>query len=146
MSRAGLKIVFEAVGIAQAALDLAVGYAKVRTQAGRPIASFQLVQGLLADMATEVELARLMGYRAASLMMAGAPARAEISMAKSYATEMSVRVASRGIEVHGAIGLTRECAAERYLRDARMLTIPDGTTQIHKLVIGRELTGLNAFV
>jgi acyl-CoA dehydrogenase len=140
-----LKIVFQAVGIAQAALDLAVGYAKVRTQAGRPIASFQLVQGLLADMATEVELARLMCYRAASLMMAGAPARAEISMAKSYATEMSVRVASRGIEVHGAIGLTRECAAERYLRDARMLTIPDGTTQIHKLVIGRELTGVSAF-
>ena len=117
----------------------------MRTQAGRPIASFQLVQGLLADMATEVELARLMCYRAASLMMAGAPARAEISMAKSYATEMSVRVASRGIEVHGAIGLTRECAAERYLRDARMLTIPDGTTQIHKLVIGRELTGVSAF-
>lgn len=58
---------------------------------------------------------------------------------------MSVRVASRGIEVHGAIGLTRECAAERYLRDARMLTIPDGTTQIHKLVIGRELTGVSAF-
>jgi alkylation response protein AidB-like acyl-CoA dehydrogenase len=140
-----LKIVFQAVGIAQAALDLAVAYAKLRTQSGRPIASFQLVQGLLADMATEVELARLMCYRAASLMMAGAPARAEISMAKSYATEMSVRVASRGIEVHGAIGLTRECAAQRYLRDARMLTIPDGTTQIHKLVIGRELTGVSAF-
>jgi len=141
-----LKIVFQAVGIAQAALDLAVAYAKLRTQSGRPIASFQLVQGLLADMATEVELARLMCYRAASLMMAGAPARAEISMAKSYATEMSVRVASRGIEVHGAIGLTRECAAQRYLRDARMLTIPDGTTQIHKLVIGRELTGVSAFL
>ena len=141
-----LKIVFQAVGIAQAALDLAVAYAKLRTQSGHPIASFQLVQSLLADMATEVELARLMCYRAASLMMAGAPARAEISMAKSYATEMSVRVASWGIEVHGAIGLTRECAAQRYLRDARMLTIPDGTTQIHKLVIGRELTGVSAFL
>jgi acyl-CoA dehydrogenase len=141
-----LKIVFQAVGIAQAALDLAVAQAKLRTVSGRAIAGFQLVQGLLADMATEVELARLMCYRAASLMMAGAPARAEISMAKSYATEMSVRVASWGIEVHGAIGLTRECAAQRYLRDARMLTIPDGTTQIHKLVIGRELTGVSAFL
>lgn len=141
-----LKIVFQAVGIAQAALDLAVEYAKVRTQFGRPIASFQLVQQMLADMATEVELARLMGYRAASLMMAGDPARTEISMAKSYATEAAVRVTSLGVQVHGAIGLTKECAAERYLRDARMLTIPDGTTQIHKLVIGRELTGISAFV
>jgi acyl-CoA dehydrogenase len=141
-----LKIVFQAIGIAQAALDLAVEYAKVRTQGGRAIASFQLVQQLLADMATEVELARLIAYRAASLMMAGHPARKEISMAKSYATEAAVRVASLAIQVHGAIGLTRECAAERYLRDARMLTIPDGTTQIHKLVIGRELTGTSAFV
>jgi alkylation response protein AidB-like acyl-CoA dehydrogenase len=141
-----LKIVFQAIGMAQAALDLAVEYSKVRTQSGRPIASFQLVQQLLADMATEVELARLIAYRAASLMMSGDPARKEISMAKSYATEASVRVASMGVQVHGAIGLTIECNAERYLRDARMLTIPDGTTQIHKLVIGRELTGISAFV
>jgi acyl-CoA dehydrogenase len=140
-----LKIVFQAVGIAQAALDLAVDYAKLRTLDGRPIGSFQLVQELLADMATEIELARLMCYRAASLMMSGDPARAEISMAKSFATEMAVRVASLGIQVHGAIGLTKECPAERYLRDARMLTIPDGTTQVHKLVIGRELTGISAF-
>jgi alkylation response protein AidB-like acyl-CoA dehydrogenase len=140
-----LKIVFQAIGIAQAALDLAVEYAKVRIQAGRPIATFQLVQQMLADMATEVELARLIAYRAASLMMSGDPARLEISMAKSYATEAAVRVASLGIQVHGGMGLTRECHAERYLRDARMLTIPDGTTQIHKLVIGRELTGMSAF-
>jgi alkylation response protein AidB-like acyl-CoA dehydrogenase len=69
-----------------------------------------------------------------------------MSMAKSYATEMAVRVTSLGIQVHGGIGLTEECNAERYFRDARMLTIPDGTTQIHQLVIGRELTGLSAFV
>jgi acyl-CoA dehydrogenase len=140
-----LKIVFQAIGVAHAALDLAVEYAKVRTQGGRPIATFQLVQQMLADMATEVELARLIAYRAASLMMTGDPARMEISMAKSFATEAAVRVASLGVQVHGAMGLTRECPAERYLRDARMLTIPDGTTQIHKLVIGRELTGLSAF-
>jgi alkylation response protein AidB-like acyl-CoA dehydrogenase len=67
-------------------------------------------------------------------------------MAKAYSTEAAVRVTSLGIQVHGAIGLTKECKAEQYFRDARMMTIPDGTTQIHKLVIGRELTGLNAFV
>jgi acyl-CoA dehydrogenase len=141
-----LKIIFQAVGIAQAALDLAVHYSKVRCQFGRPIASFQLVQQMLADMATEVELARLIAYRAASLMMTGSPARLEVSMAKAYATEAAVRVASAGVQVHGAMGLTTECPAERYLRDARMLTIPDGTTQVHKLVIGRELTGISAFV
>jgi alkylation response protein AidB-like acyl-CoA dehydrogenase len=140
-----LKIVFQAIGIAQAALDLAVEYAKVRTQGGRPIATFQLVQQMLADMATEVELARLIAYRAASLIMGGDPAAMEISMAKSYATEAAVRVASLGIQVHGGMGLTRDCPAERYLRDARMLTIPDGTTQIHKLIIGRALTGMSAF-
>jgi acyl-CoA dehydrogenase len=145
VEQARFDIVFQAIGVAQAALDLAVSYAKDRAQFGRPIGSFQLIQEMLADMGTQIEAARLLAYRACSLVEAGEPARAEISMAKAYATEMGVRVASAAIQVHGAIGLTTECAAERYLRDARMLTIPDGTTQIHKLVIGRELTGLSAF-
>jgi alkylation response protein AidB-like acyl-CoA dehydrogenase len=145
VEQARLKIVFMGVGVAQAALDLAVQYAKDRTQFGRPIGSFQLVQAMLADMAIEIEAARLLGYRAASLYAAKQPARMAMSMAKAYATEMSVRVTSKAIQVHGGIGLTKECAAERYFRDARMLTIPDGTTQIHQLVIGRELTGLSAF-
>ena len=140
-----IKLVFMAVGVAQAAFDLAVDHARTRTQFGRPIGGFQLVQDMLAEMAIGVETARLLGYRAASLLMTGDAARAAISMAKAHATETAVRVASLGVQVHGAMGLTRECAAERLLRDARMLTIPDGTTEIHKLVIGRELTGISAF-
>jgi alkylation response protein AidB-like acyl-CoA dehydrogenase len=141
-----LKTVFMAVGVAQASLDQAVSYAKDRTQFGRPIGSFQLIQELLADMAMQIEAARLLGYRTASLIAAGQSARAEMSMAKVYASEMAIRVASAGIQVLGAIGLTKEAQAERYLRDARMLTVPSGTTQVHQLVVGRELTGVSAFV
>jgi alkylation response protein AidB-like acyl-CoA dehydrogenase len=146
VEQARLKMVFMAVGVAQASLEAAVQYARGRTQFGKAIGSFQLVQEMLAEMATQIEAARLLGYRAASLYEAKQPARATMSMAKAYATEMAVRVTSLGIQVHGGIGLTEECNAERYFRDARMLTIPDGTTQIHQLVIGRELTGLSAFV
>jgi acyl-CoA dehydrogenase len=141
-----LKLIFMAVGVGQASLDLATQYAKDRTQFGKPIGSFQLVQEMLADMAMEVEASRLLAYRAASLYQEGLPARAAVSMAKAYSTEAAVRVTSLGIQVHGAIGLTKECKAEQFFRDARIMTIPDGTTQIHKLVIGRELTGLSAFV
>ena len=146
VEEARIKMMFMAVGIAQASLDLAVEYAKVRTQFGRPIGSFQLVQGMLADMAIQTEAARMLAYRVASQFMAGERCRKTVSIAKAYTTEAAVRVASLGIQVHGAMGLTNECAAERYFRDARMLTIPDGTTEIHKLTIGRELTGLDAFV
>jgi alkylation response protein AidB-like acyl-CoA dehydrogenase len=141
-----LKLIFMAVGVGQAALDLAAQYARDRTQFGRPIGSFQLIQELLADMAVKVEASRLLAYRAASLYQHGLPARAAVSMAKAFSTEAAVEVTSMGIQVHGAIGLTKECKAEQYFRDARIMTIPDGTTQIHKLVIGRELTGIGAFV
>jgi acyl-CoA dehydrogenase len=145
VEQARIKMVFMAVGVAQAALDLAVNYAKQRTQFGRPIASFQLVQEMLAEMSTLTETSRLLGYRACSLMMRGDPARAEVSRAKAYSTEAAVRACSLGIQVHGAMGLTKEVLAEKLFRDARMLTIPDGTTEIHKLVIGRQLTGISAF-
>jgi alkylation response protein AidB-like acyl-CoA dehydrogenase len=144
IARARVNISFTAVGIAQAALDLAVDYAKERTQFGRPIGGFQLVQEMLADMATEIAAGRLLALHAASLLQAGRPARAEVSMAKAFCTEMAVRATSLGIQVHGGMGLAKECRAERYFRDARMQTIPDGTTQIHKLIIGRELVGLSA--
>jgi alkylation response protein AidB-like acyl-CoA dehydrogenase len=146
ISRARVNIAFTSVGIAQAALDLAVDYAKQRTQFGRPIASFQLVQEMLADMATEIAAGRLLALDAAALLSQGRPARAEVSMAKAFCTEMAVRVTSLGIQVHGGMGLTKECHAERYFRDARMQTIPDGTTQIHKLIIGRELVGISALI
>jgi alkylation response protein AidB-like acyl-CoA dehydrogenase len=146
LDRARLNISFTSVGIAQAALEEAVSYARTRHQFGKAIASFQLVQEMLADMATQVAAARLMALHAATLVQAGRPARAEVSMAKSLCTEMAVTVSSQAIQVHGGMGLTKECNVERYFRDARMQTIPDGTTQIHKLIIGRELTGVSALV
>ena len=145
IEEARIKMMFMAVGISQAALDLAVDYAKVRTQFGKPIGSFQLVQGLLAEMAMLTEASRMLSYRVASQFMHGERDRKSVSIAKAYTSEAAVKVASMGIQIHGAMGLTKECAAERYFRDARMLTIPDGTTEIHKLTIGRELTGLDAF-
>jgi acyl-CoA dehydrogenase len=104
------------------------------------------VQAMLADMATQVTAARVLALHAATLVQAGRPARAEVSMAKALCTEMAVAVTSQAIQVHGGMGLTKECNVERYFRDARMQTIPDGTTQIHKLIIGRELTGVSALV
>jgi alkylation response protein AidB-like acyl-CoA dehydrogenase len=144
ISRARLNLAFQSVGIAQAALDLATEYAKERHQFGRPIGSFQLVQELLADMAIDIEAGRLLALRAAALVQSGHAARIELSMAKLFCTEMAVRAASNGVQVHGGVGLTRDCRAEQFFRDARMQTIPDGTTQIHKLVIGREMLGLSA--
>ncbi len=145
VEQARLKVVFMAVGLARAALERSVAYAKQRQQGGRPIASFQLVQEMLAEISTWVETSRLLGYRAASLMMRGERAQAEGSRAKSFATEAAVRATSLAIQVHGAMGLTKEAGIEKLFRDARMLTIPDGTTEIHKLVIGRQLTGISAF-
>jgi alkylation response protein AidB-like acyl-CoA dehydrogenase len=145
VEEARIKMMFMAVGLSQAALDLAVAHAKIRTQFGKPIGSFQLVQGMLADMAIETEISRMLSYRVASQFMAGERCRKTVSIAKAYTCESVSRVASLGIQVHGAMGLTKECAAERYFRDARMFSIPDGTTEIHKLTIGRELTGLDAF-
>jgi alkylation response protein AidB-like acyl-CoA dehydrogenase len=145
VGRARLNISFTSVGIAQAALDLATQYAKDRIQFGKPIGSFQLVQELLVDMAIDIDAGRLLALRAAAMVQAGMPARIEVSMAKAFCTEMGVRAASNGVQIHGGIGLTRECRAEQFYRDARMQTIPDGTTQIHKLLIGRELLGLSAF-
>jgi alkylation response protein AidB-like acyl-CoA dehydrogenase len=144
LNRARLNISFTSIGIAQAALEEAITYAKTREQFGKPIGSFQLVQEMVADMATRVTAARALAFHAAALVEAGRPARMELSMAKAVCTEMAVEVTSLGIQVHGAMGLTKECNAERYFRDARMQTIPDGTTQIHKLIIGRELLGISA--
>jgi alkylation response protein AidB-like acyl-CoA dehydrogenase len=134
-----------ALGIAQAALDGAVTYAKERQQFGKPIGAHQLVQAMLAQMATDLDAARLLVYRALWKMSRGERCEMEASMAKSFATEAAQRIASQAIQVHGAFGLTREFPVERHFRNARMLTIPDGTTQINQLIIGRRLTGFNAF-
>lgn len=134
-----------AVGIAQAAIDAAVAYAKARHQFGRPIGGFQLVQGMLADMIAETDAARLLAYRVWSMMDRGLECSREASIAKLYATEAAVRVTSKAIQIHGAYGVSERYPVERYLRDARMLTFPDGTSEVHRLLIGRAALGIDAF-
>ena len=133
------------LGLAKRAIDAAVRYAKERTQFGRPIGQFQLIQAMIADMIAETDAARLLTYRALSLVQKGVRCAKETSMAKFYATEAAVRVTSRAIQIHGAYGLSDEYPVARFFRGARMLTIPDGTTQIQKLIVGREVLGMQAF-
>jgi acyl-CoA dehydrogenase len=122
-----------------------VAYVQSREQWGKKIGGHQLVQELIADMATELDAARLLTLRGLHLVQKGVRCDTQTSMAKYYATEAAVRIASRAIEVHGAYGLSRELPVELHFRNARMMTIPDGTSEIQKLIIGRNLTGLAAF-
>jgi alkylation response protein AidB-like acyl-CoA dehydrogenase len=133
-----------AVHLAREALARALDHARERTQFGRPIGAFQLVQSMLVEMSTLVDTSRYLCYRALHLLDAGQPARYESSVAKAYATEAAVKVTNMAMQVHGALGLSVELGLEKMFRDARMLTIPDGTTQIQQLIAGRELLGLNA--
>ncbi|MBI5271613.1 MAG: acyl-CoA dehydrogenase, partial [Burkholderiales bacterium] len=133
------------VGIAQAALNKAVAYAKERRQHGKPIGQHQLIQGMLADAAIQLDAARLLIYRAFNLIDHGVRSEVESAMAKCYATEIAVDVASKAVQIHGGNGITKDFGVELLYRNARMMTIPDGTTEIQKLIIGRALTGLNAF-
>jgi len=143
-ARSGMALT--ATGVSQAAVDAAIKYARERKQFGKPIGSFQMIQELIVDMIAETETSRLLGYRALWLIDRGERARWQSSLAKAYATEASVRVTSKAIQVHGAMGLSDEYPVERYFRDARMHTIPDGATQIQKLIVGRELIGIRAFI
>jgi acyl-CoA dehydrogenase len=142
-NRANVGLV--AVHLARRALDASVAYAKERRQFGKPIGSFQLVQEMLAEMATLTDSSRLLCYRALALLDRGRWCHLESSMAKAHATEAALRVTHLAIQLHGSYGLTKELPLERWARDARMLTMPDGTTQIHQLIIGRELLGVRAF-
>jgi alkylation response protein AidB-like acyl-CoA dehydrogenase len=132
------------VRLAQEALDASIRFAKARSQFGRTIASFQLVQEMIVDMAVLTDTSRYLCYRALHLLDRGRPSRFASSVAKAYATEAAVKVTSMAIQIHGAMGLSREDGLEKLFRDARMLPIPDGTTQIQKLIAGRELLGVNA--
>jgi alkylation response protein AidB-like acyl-CoA dehydrogenase len=134
------------VGIAQGCLEASVRYSKERTQFDRPIARFQLVQELLADMAVETEAARLLTWKAAAVADAGRDHRVESSFAKYFASETAVRAANAAVQVHGGYGYVDEYPVGKYLRDARVATLYEGTSQIQKLLIGRALTGENAFV
>ena len=133
------------VGIAQACVDTSVSYARDRRQFGQPIASFQLVQELLAEAAVETDAARLLTWRAAALADAGRPHTLESSIAKLYASEVAVRAASAAVQVHGGYGYVDEYPVGKYLRDARVTTLYEGTSEIQKLIIGRALTGESAF-
>jgi acyl-CoA dehydrogenase len=133
------------VGIAQGCLDACVKYAGERRQFGKAISSFQLVQELLADMAVELDAARLLTWRAALLADAGVRHTLESSVAKYYASEASVRAANSAVQIHGGYGYVDEYPVGKYLRDARVTTLYEGTSQIQKLIIGRALTGESAF-
>ena len=132
------------VAIAQAALEASIAHARQREQFGKVIGKFQLVQEMIAEMVIEIDAARLLAFRALLLLDAGKKCRKESSIAKAYACEMVGRVASKAIQIHGAYGLAEEYPLERYFRDARSYTIPDGTTQIQQLIIARETLGLSA--
>jgi alkylation response protein AidB-like acyl-CoA dehydrogenase len=134
------------VGIAQGCLDASVGYTKERQQFGRSVASFQLVQELLADIAVETEAARLLVWRAAATADRGERHTVEASFAKYFASEVAVRAANAAVQAHGGYGYVDEYPVGKYLRDARVTTLYEGTSQIQKLLIGRALTGENAFV
>ena len=133
------------VGIAQAAIDASIRYAKERTQFGKFIGQFQLIQAMIADMIAEVDASRLLAYRAFSLLDKGQRCLKEASIAKAFATEAGARVTSKAVQIHGAYGLSEEYPVERFFRDARCYTIPDGTTEIQKLIIAREVLGMSAF-
>jgi alkylation response protein AidB-like acyl-CoA dehydrogenase len=134
------------VGICQGCVEESVKYAKERQQFGRPIASFQLVQAMIADMKVDTDAARMLVYRAGYLKDAGKPSTTETSIAKLYATEAAVKCANTAIQVHGGSGYVDDHPVERYFRDVRVTTLYEGTSQIQKLIIGRALTGINALV
>ena len=127
------------LGLAQGAYDLALGYAREREQFGKPIASFQAIQFALADMATEIEAARGLVYRAAWLKDEGRPFALEAAMAKLYTGELSKRVADRALQVHGGYGFMDEYAISRLYRDQKVLEIGEGTNEVQRMVIARQL-------
>jgi butyryl-CoA dehydrogenase len=133
------------VGIGQGCLEACLAYAAERRQFGKRIGSFQLVQELIAEIGVDTEAARLLTWRAAALADAGQRHTFESSLAKYFASEAAVRAANAAVQVHGGYGYVDEYPVGKYLRDARVTTLYEGTSQIQKLIIGRELTGESAF-
>ena len=136
-----IGIAAQAVGIAQAALDASVQYAKQRQQFKVPLAKHQSIQTMIADMATEVEAARLMVYQAAKMRDSGVPFTKASAMAKLYASEVSSRVTDLAVQIHGGYGYSKSYPVERYYRDARVTRIYEGTSEIHRMVIARTVLG-----
>lgn len=134
-----ISIAALSVGIAQGAYEAAVHYAKERQQFGKPIAEFQAIQFKLADMATQIEAARLLTLQAAYLKDAGKKVTKQSAMAKLYASEVAVRVSEESIQIHGGYGYTKDYPAEKYWRDSKLCTIGEGTSEIQRMVIARQL-------
>ena len=145
LAKGRMSLAAGCVGILQGCLDAAVGYARQRQQFGRPIAGFQLVQQLIAQIAVETDAARLLVWRAADLIDRRQPFETEASVAKLYASEAAVRAANAALQVFGGYGYVDEYPVGKYLRDARVTTVYEGTSQIQQLIIGRALTGVSAF-
>ena len=134
-----ISIAALSVGIAQGAFEAAVKYAKERHQFGQPIAEFQAIQFKLADMATQIEAARLLTMQAAAMKDAGKKVTKESAMAKLFASETAVKVAEESIQIHGGYGYTKDYPAEKYWRDAKLCTIGEGTSEIQRMVIAKQL-------
>jgi len=134
-----IGIAAQAVGIAQACLDASINYSKQRKAFDRPIAELQAIQFKIAEMATNIEAARMLTLRAAALKDAGMPFGAEASMAKLFASKVAVQAALEAIQIHGGYGYVREYLVERYLRDAKITEIYEGTSEIQRIVISRAL-------
>ncbi|HTA97929.1 MAG TPA: acyl-CoA dehydrogenase family protein [Solirubrobacteraceae bacterium] len=134
------------VGICQGCVEESVRYAREREQFGRPIASFQLVQAMIADMVLKTDASRMLVWRAGFLKDKGRPNTLETSVAKLHATEAAVECSNTAIQVHGGAGYVDDHPVERYFRDVRVTTLYEGTSQIQKLIIGRAMTGINALV
>ncbi|MEU2037171.1 acyl-CoA dehydrogenase family protein [Nocardia niwae] len=145
LTKGRMSVAAGCVGLAQACLDAAVGYATQREQFGKPIAAHQLVQELLADIALDVDAARLLVWRVADLVDRGEEFAVASSKAKLFASEAAVRAADRAVQVFGGYGYIDEFPVGKYLRDAKVMTLYEGTSQIQKLLIGRALTGVAAF-
>ncbi len=146
LDRGRIGIAAFSIGIAQASLEASMTYAQGRKQFGHSIADFQAVQFKIADMATRVSAARLLTWHAASLRDSGREHKLESSMAKLYASEVAVKIALDAVQIHGGYGYIKEYPVERYLRDSKLGTIGEGTSEVQRLVIARELLGLKGMV
>ena len=146
LDKGRISVAAGCVGIVQACLEAAVAYARERQQFGRPIASFQLVQDMIAEISVDADAARMLVWRAADLVERGEPFGLAASKAKYFASEAACRSANLALQVFGGYGYVDEYPVQKLLRDARVMTLYEGTSQIQKLLIGRAETGVNAFL
>ncbi|HWC22416.1 MAG TPA: acyl-CoA dehydrogenase family protein [Flexivirga sp.] len=146
LDKGRISVASGCVGIVQACLEESVAYVKQRNQFGKPIAGFQLVQEMIAEMSVDADAARMLVWRACDLVMRGEPFGTAASKAKYFASEAAVRAANLAVQVHGGYGFIDEFPVQKFLRDARVMTLYEGTSQIQKLLIGRAETGVSAFL